>query len=294
MTEERDAMRIVRSWLREDEHESADRVLDVVLARLDTIPQRRSWWPAWRFAHMNTFTKFAMAAAAVVAVAIVGLNLVPGGLGPGGPTPPPTASPTTATARPSAAIPAIRTGPLAPGTYLVPAQQFSRLPFTVTVPAGWAKQDEFISKGDWIQGNGVTFATWIVSHVYADSCDWEGTLGEARTSAELLALLKAQDGHDTSGPTAVTVGGVPGSRLELSIPATFDIATCDQAFMRLWPDAGPNEDFGLPIAPGQTATVHVMDIDGQAMVVVAIRNNRTSAADAAELQGVLDSIVFLP
>ena len=50
MDTERDVTRIVRSWLRTDEHESADRVLDNVLALLDATPQRRSWWPARRIA----------------------------------------------------------------------------------------------------------------------------------------------------------------------------------------------------------------------------------------------------
>ena len=42
MSTDRDTTRIVRSWLRTDEHESADRVLDNVLALLDATPQRRS------------------------------------------------------------------------------------------------------------------------------------------------------------------------------------------------------------------------------------------------------------
>ena len=35
MTAEREITRVVRSWLREDEHDSADLVLETVLARLD-------------------------------------------------------------------------------------------------------------------------------------------------------------------------------------------------------------------------------------------------------------------
>ena len=60
MSTDRDATRIVRSWLRTDEHESADRVLDTVLALLDATPQRRAWWPARRIADMNTFAKLAI------------------------------------------------------------------------------------------------------------------------------------------------------------------------------------------------------------------------------------------
>jgi len=101
MDTERDVTRIVRSWLRTDEHESADRVLDNVLARLDATPQRRSWWPAWRIADMNTYAKLLIAAAAVVVVAVVGINLLPGGssVGASGPSVPPAASPSPSPTR---------------------------------------------------------------------------------------------------------------------------------------------------------------------------------------------------
>ena len=92
MTAERDTSRIVRSWLREDEHDSADRVLMTVLDRLDTTPQRRSKWPAWRDLRMNKLALTAAATAMVLVVAIVGSTL-PGIaiLGPGA-TPSPSSS----------------------------------------------------------------------------------------------------------------------------------------------------------------------------------------------------------
>jgi hypothetical protein len=94
MSQERDVTRIVRSWIREDQHESADRILGVVLDRLDTTPQRRSWWPAWRSNRMNTYAKLIAAAAAVLVVAFAGFQLLPrsGGVG-GDPTNAPSPSP---------------------------------------------------------------------------------------------------------------------------------------------------------------------------------------------------------
>ncbi len=87
MHTEQDVSRIVRSWLRVDEHESADQVLAIVLDSLDATPQRRQWWPARRIPEMNSYAKLAIAAVAVVAVAIVGFNLLPAGSDPevGGP-----------------------------------------------------------------------------------------------------------------------------------------------------------------------------------------------------------------
>ena len=83
MSHERDVTRLFRSWVREDQHESADRILGVVLDRLDTTPQRRSWGPAWRSNSMNSYAKLIVAAAAVLVVAVVGYQLMPrnGGVG---------------------------------------------------------------------------------------------------------------------------------------------------------------------------------------------------------------------
>ena len=86
MTTERDpGTRIVLSWLREEMHENAERVLLRVLDEVDTTPQRRSWWPAWRTGPMNTYAKLIAAAAAVLVVAAVGYQFLPSTGGIGGP-----------------------------------------------------------------------------------------------------------------------------------------------------------------------------------------------------------------
>jgi hypothetical protein len=94
MSSDRDATRIVRSWLRTDENESADRVLDAVLDRLDTTPQRRAtWWPTSRYNDMNPIQRLAvMAAAAVLVIALAYSLLVRPNVGQTEPTPSPTAA----------------------------------------------------------------------------------------------------------------------------------------------------------------------------------------------------------
>ncbi len=85
MTTERDPRtRTVLSWLREDAHENAERVLLRALDEVDATPQRRSWWPAWRSDRMNTYAKLIAAAAAVLVVAVVGYQFLPGNGGSGG------------------------------------------------------------------------------------------------------------------------------------------------------------------------------------------------------------------
>ena len=85
MTTERDQRtRTVLSWLREDLHENAERVLLLALDEVETTPQRRSWWPARRFSSMNTYAKAIALAAAVLVVAVVGYRFLPGNGGVGG------------------------------------------------------------------------------------------------------------------------------------------------------------------------------------------------------------------
>jgi hypothetical protein len=92
MSTDRETTRLVRSWLEEGVTALPDRVLDAVLDQVPATPQRRSWWPARRSNRMNTYLKFAIAAAAVLAVAVVGYNFLPGGGGVGGPTATPSPS----------------------------------------------------------------------------------------------------------------------------------------------------------------------------------------------------------
>ena len=138
MTTERDSRtRIVLSWLREDAHEDAERLLLRALDEVDTTPQRGRSWPARRSADMSSIAKLAIAAAAVVVVAFAGFQLLPREGGPGAqPTAPPspTASPETPTPEPT--IPPLGSGLLAPGRY---ALTWSGPPTSIEVPSGARK-----------------------------------------------------------------------------------------------------------------------------------------------------------
>jgi hypothetical protein len=261
-------------------------------------PQRHSWWPARRFPHVNN-ARLAIAAAAVVVVAVVGYNLLPrfGGFG-GQPTPLPSPTSTPGASGRPAAIP--NQSDIPPGTYRV--NSFTNMPLTVALPAGWGhdvRDANFISKGDVFESNGVALATWQVTNVYDDSCHWLGTPGgEGHTAVHadvpqsIVAALTEQTGHQTSQPTSVSLGGQSATRMEFSLDAAFDVATCDDAIARLWPDPGPDPSLGLRLYPGQTTTIYVVDHGDRATLVIGIRKDDSLPGDVAELDKVLASVEF--
>jgi hypothetical protein len=177
----------------------------------------------------------------------------------------------------------------------------------VTVPAGWSRdKGGFITKGDW-QGLGVALSTWKITHIYGDSCHWTGTLQPVGTPAELAGALARQVGHEIvgeapvgptqattgpTGPTDVLLGGIPATRIEMLVPPDFDATTCDNRFMRLWPDPGPDESGGLPTHTGEVTTVWALEDQGTLTVVFTLSNWDSIRSDVAELKGVIQSFHF--
>jgi hypothetical protein len=296
MSTERDLTPIVRSWLRVDEHESADRVLDLVLARLDTTPQRRAWWPARRVSDMNTLAKLAIAAAAVVVVAFVGLNMLPGSGGVGSnpsPTPSPTATPSPSPT-PAAAFPP--SGPLAMATR---HQVGGVVPYSFTVPTS-----DWISNGQWgidrgtIRPDGAGFILWPDAApvgVYADPCAHAQAPPIGAVAADLAAAVAALPGTDlVSGPADVTVGGYPAKLVEITFP---DDADCnadgklsDDEFY-LW--YAPIEDSARWASElGSTIRVWIVDVDGKIVWIDGETYKGAGPEPGDEIQQIVDSVQF--
>jgi hypothetical protein len=278
MSTDREATRIVRSWLEEGVTVLPDRVLDAVLDQVPTTPQRRSWWPAWRSATMNTYAKFAIAAAAVLVVAVVGYNFLPGRGGVGGPaaTPSPTDVPR---------LPA--NGPIEAGTYRIG----SGPTFLVTIPAGWVSNGGMSIRKNLDQPNEVALDLYRADiDVFADACESFGTEERVGPTAEdLLAALVAQENSDISDPVDVTVAGLPGSRFEVSAPAGLDLSQCSIGSLQVWKDAGEENYLAGVGHEGGAATAYVADTPGGRLLFVPGQEEAT-AADIAERDAIVASI----
>ena len=309
MSTDRDVTRIVRSWLEDGATALPDRVLDNVLDQLPATSQRRAWWPAWRWREMNTFAKLALAAAAVVAVALVGINLLPRSGGVGVPGPSPTSSPTHAPSpTPESNLNVV--GSFVPGTTYVIDDPCCVGParISLTFPAtGWFSIDPVIL-GKNVLGDpdlyDIYLSPQLVGNVYTGGCNWRGTALDppiGPTVDDLATALLAQAGPGASPPTAVTVGGHPGKKVELSIPEDLDVNTCDSdgdfAIFGRWYGTAANAQFGA--APwtygnGQHNTVYIIDVDGTRQVIDTMYLPGTSQANLAELDQIIASIKFEP
>ena len=297
MSTDRDVTRIVRSWLEEGATALPDRVLDAVLDQVPTTSQRRSWGPARRFRDMNNPLKLAIAAAAIAVVAVAGINLLPRQGGIGGPGPSPTAVPS-----PTPSPVANFVGSFAPGTtYVIDdpcCVRSSRIAFTLPA-TGWSAFDPvFVGKN--VAGGGDTFdlyfSPFLVDNVYTGGCHWVGTALNppvGPTVDDLATALLAQAGPGASPPVAVTVGGHPGKKVELSIPQDIDVTTCDSALFGRWLAAGQLSDAApWTYGNGQHNTVYIIDVDGTRQVIDTMYLPGTSAADRAELDQIIASLRF--
>src|SRR6186997_1829853 len=143
MNQHRDTEQLLDAWMRDGPTVAPDRVLDVVVDRIERQGQRPAWRLDWRRYTMNPSLKIAAAALAVVIVAVIGYNLLPAGTtNVGVPLPTATASPTPiVTATPTfdvegqcgGALSTCR-GQLTAGTYTSRAMDPA---LTFTVPSGW-------------------------------------------------------------------------------------------------------------------------------------------------------------
>ncbi len=93
--------------------------------------------------------------------------------------------------------------------------------------------------------------------------------------------------------TDVTPGGQGAVRIELSVPADLDISTCSKGEFRSWTEWHVVDGANSHNAPGQLDVVYEVDVDRRALVIDMSHMPRASAADLAELDAVLPSMIIV-
>ena len=283
MTTDRDPRTpIVLSWLREDAHENAEGVLLRALDDVDMTPQRRPWWPTWRFPDMNSLSKLAIGAAAVVVVAVAAIQFLQVGTGPGGQ---PTVSPS-----PTASPPPLGDGPLSPGRY---ALTWDGPATSLEVPAGWIGEPATVWKGE---EGGVGWAGWPgpVTQVFPDAC-LEGV--PQLVDGTLQGLVDALDDQRSTDATItqVTLGGRPATRVDLVPTPGLDMATCSEGAegpLKIWYEGEALGYYAL--TPGGRGIVLILENDGELVIFKSSIGPNAAASDLAELEAVIASTLFGP
>ena len=256
-----------------------------------------------------------MLATVIVSFAIAGCatgqGVATGAAIPPSPTPAPASSPTrpspTADASPSSSIVDLPIGSLVPGTTYRISDRCCVGPagMYLTAPAGWFTIDT-IFMGKNVLGDpnlyDILVGAHLVGNVYTGGCHWHGTALDppvGPTVDDLANALVAHGGPGATAPTDVTIGGHPGKKVDLSIPAEVDVGTCDKeggfpVFGRWSPAAAPLHGAPWTYGNGQHETVYIVDVDGTRQVVDTMYLPGTSAANLDELEQVLASIRFEP
>ena len=184
------------------------------------------------------------------------------------------------------------------GTYLVEAEDYVVVPYTITVPVGWdAQHGTYISRHQ-DEPDAIGIEPFVLDKIRLtdDTCTGPETLGTAQTStAGLVAALRAQgSGLRVSDPVADTVGGHPATRIDLDYPGSKPLSNCrlsttpgiEPGVLQVWSGY-------FVLFPPESASVYVVDVGGgRAQVFVTRTRDDASAADRAELQSILDSISF--
>lgn len=282
MSTERDVTRALRSWLHEDAHEDADRVLALVLDQLDATPQRRAAWPARRFLTMSNIARLGLAAAAIIVAVVVGIELYSRlSVGPPGPSPSSAPTPVALSSPPVALNAGVR--------YL--DSSFS-VPFTFSVPGpGWTVgTGEATSFGVHASANGY-YGLSIMTDVsiYRDPCHWDLGYIDNLTSLDtvdgVVAAMTSFPGFTASTSVASTVDGHAGMAFDLTVPT--DASTCkDPGKVRVLDVGGSNDEFTI------NGHLHYQVIDVGGTPVVLEHYSFAGASMLPQVQQVADTIKF--
>jgi hypothetical protein len=300
---ERESNRIVLSWLRADEHVSADRILDDVFTAVDATPQRRSPWLARSVPPMNNTTVRLIAAVAAVAiVAVIGYQLLSGsGAGDAGPSP--SLGPSVdASATP---IPSTAAGPinftalegggteLEPGEYVIDyAAPVALVTFTVPDepylqwPSPWFKA--LFDWGPWHQSNAARLGAVEVVNLYVDPCN--PALGPrdpavGPSGEDLLTALGEVPGMVVSAPVDAQLSGYNGQYVELTGEVPADCIE-DRS---IWQTTRGDQSLLLP-GDGDLHMVWILDVEGQRLVIWASEDGGSSESARPQLEALVDSV----
>ena len=224
------------------------------------------------------------------------------------PTPALTPEPPSPSPTPSATPGFGTSGPLQPDTYTTGLRGADTLTVTFTVPGGW---DAFAEAGV-LYGlipndepgtgapGGIAFQFRDVTTLKGDPCHWSGhddDVPVGPTVDDLAQALREQTAYEASGPVDVVIGGTPANASTSSVRPS-RTATMPMTPARLsgvtTASCGPGTASIYFQGPANRWQTNILDVDGTRLVIVVQDFAGTTAADRAELDTIVDSMVIEP
>ena len=275
---DRNLDQLLTAWMDLGPSTAPDRVADA--ARLEARTTRQTaipaWWPPRRFPFMNTYAKFALAAAAVVAAALIGYTSL-GGPGLGGPPPPASEVPAPS----PSPVPDLneQEGSLEPGRYAVTVGGHI---VSFAVPAGWTKN--VVDSAVWTANSEARVSFGELSELNIDPCHPELGLVETigPTVEDLAAALAALPGIESTA-TSATLAGMPATRVDVTAPDSFGDCIPEGGEAML--------NTVAPLEPG-VHSFWIAEVSGTRLVVHAVDRTAATEAQASQLEEIVGSIAI--
>lgn len=178
-------------------------------------------------------------------------------------------------------------GDLVPGTYhstvFTPfaqpgSWQYHYGELSYTAPAGWRNAEDdpggmAFARQDAPENTGIFIWSDAVAHSQVDQCSEVAEAGLGRTADAIVTWLAALPGLVTTSPVSVTIGGLSGRMIDISVAPTWT-TSCPYAYTTGLPlvstftdsAAGPGLDWNIQ-GEGRTRIVALDLPDGRALII---------------------------
>jgi hypothetical protein len=302
MTGPRDIERTLDAWFVDGQSVMPDRLFEAVLDQVERTPQRPFARLRRRLTEMTPRIRILMAAAAALIVAVVGFALIgrpqPDGVGAS----PSASALSTPIVSPSPALFERQSRQFDPfvGPGETPSPRAGALTFST--PAGWGNPEDF-PNGFQIspRGAGEADGIWLWSDVVvvseADPCSETPEPSVGESARDIADWLAEATGVVASTPIAVSIGGLEGWRVDISMdPAWTEVCPFSdgQPVRGLFTDRPPEGGFHWTIGGDARMRAYLLDVgNGRALLVDIEASTKASyVAFVDDATAVVESFEF--
>jgi len=165
------------------------------------------------------------------------------------------------------------------------------VPVSITVPAGWLSEELdivlFLSTADGEGNDGPAVLTVLVSSIaqpieFSNPCKAEDPSTAVASLTDFVKEVTAMRGTKVTGPTNVTVGGLPGKQVTLTAPPN----ACNVGGVVMTLYAGHQ----FLLSPGESMSLTAIDDNGDLLVIEEKTTPAATALDRSQLSAVLESM----